>query len=158
MAVAVDDPLVQAVLDGARTGGMDPTAVAGEVRRDQFGAASVRVAAQSERAGEVLVHVENVPFLAWPFAYAPTDATFRWSLNPEQAGNLPRAAPGTQLAVVERSDGVTQLILRTDERVVVSVSADPDTAPGEPLEGRPLLDALAAVATEVAGSGRSAPP
>ena len=158
MAVAVDDPLVEAVLDGARTGGMDPTTVVGEVRRDQFGAASVRVAAQTERAGEVLVHVENVSFLAWPFAYAPTDATFRWSQNPEQAGGLPRAAPGNQLAVVERGDGATQLILRTGERVVVSVTADPDTAPGEPLEGRPLLDALAAVATEVAVGGRSAPP
>lgn len=158
LVVAVDDPLVHAVLDGARTGGMDPSTVVGEVRRDQFGAASVRVVAQTERAGEVLVHVENVSFLAWPFAYAPADATFRWSLNPEQASGLPRAAPGTQLAVVERSDGATQLIVRTGERVVVSVSADPDTAPGEPLVGRPLLDALAAVATGVAAGGRSTPP
>ena len=158
IVVSDEDPLVRAVLDGARASGLEPTTAVGQVRRDQFGAASVRVAVQTDRAGEVLVHVENVSFLAWPFAYAPADATFRWSVNPEQAPALPPAAPGTQLAVVERSDGITQLVVRTGERVVVSVSADPGTAPGDPLTDRPLLDALAAVATEVGLGGRVVPP
>lgn len=155
--VSEDDPLVRAVRDGVTAAGLDAGDVVGEVRRDAFGAASVRVAVQTGRAGEVLVHVESVSYLAWPRAYAPSDATFSWGLDPAQASRLPRAAPGTQLAVVERADGVTQLLVRTGPRVVVSVSADPSSAPGEPLARRPLLDALATVAAAVGGIGTGQP-
>jgi hypothetical protein len=155
--VADDDPLVQAVLDGAVVAGLAPTEVAGQVRRDAFGEASVRVAVQTRRAGEVLVHVETVPYLAWPHAYAPSDATFRWGLDPEQASGLPRAAQGAQLAVVERADGTTQLLVRTGPRVVVSVSADPEAVPGDPPAGRELLDALASVASGIGGIGAGRP-
>ncbi len=153
--VAADDPLVQGVLDGADAAGLSPTEVTGEVRRDAFGAASARVVAETERAGRLLVHVESVSYLAWPTAYVPSDATLRWSLDPKQAQRLPSPAPGTELAVVERADGSTQLLVRTSPRVVVSVTTDPSTAPGDPLTGRRLLDALAQVAAGV-GVARSA--
>lgn len=157
VTVAEDDRLLQDVVRAATAAGLGPTDVGGEVRRDSFGASSVRVAAQTERAGEVLVHVESVSFLAWPRAYAPADATFLWALDPEQAPRLPRPTPGTQLAVVQRADGVTQLLVRTGPRVVLSVSADPTTAPGDPVEGRELIDALATVAAGVGGVAAGRP-
>lgn len=155
--VAADDPLLVAVTQGAESAGLEPEAVSGEVRRDAFGAASVRVAVQTRRAGEVLVHIESVSYLAWPRAYAPSDAMLRWGLDPEQAPGLPRAAPGAQLAVVERADGTTQLLVRTGSRVLVSVSADPSTATGDPLVGPGLLDALAGVVAGVGSLGVGPP-
>ncbi|WP_380164425.1 hypothetical protein [Jannaschia sp. R86511] len=139
--------------DAARRAGLRPTAGSGGVVTDAFGATTSRVALQTVAAGEVLVHVESVAVLAWPHAYAAPGADLLRSADPDQAAALPPVAPGHELAVVSREDGVTQVLLRTPSRVVVSVSArlTPDpSGPGDTDGGGVALEQLAQVAVEVA--------
>lgn len=152
-ALAADDPVLLHAVASVRRAGLRPTTAAGEAGTDHFGAQSWRLAVATEGGGEVLVHVETVAFLAWPHAYTPRDAGFRWSLNPEHAAGLPPVPLGAQLAVVDRTDGMTQVLWRTAGRVVVSVSADLLTT-GPAADGsaseREATDALVRVAREVA--------
>lgn len=115
---------VWVALEAARRAGLDPTVVDGGLVTDAFGATSSRVALRTPAGADVLVHVESVAVLAWPHAYAPRDADWAWSSDPRHAGGLPPVPAGWQLAVVTRDDGVTQVLLRTPGRVVVSVSAE----------------------------------
>ncbi|MGJ7439569.1 hypothetical protein [Aquipuribacter sp. MA13-6] len=137
--------------DALRRAGLRPTAAVGGVVTDSFGAASSRVELQTT-GGEVLVHVESVAFLAWPHAYAPRDSDLVRGSDPDRGRALPTVPPGWELAVVTRSDGVTQVLLRTPGRVVVSVTADLTTL-GLPTGGAvdPAVQALTDVATDVAG-------
>lgn len=142
------DALVTAVTVAARRAGLPAEQVRGEVHRDAFGGHSARLSLRSQGAGEVLVHVETVPFLAWPHAYVPSDAGFAWSLDPQHAHHVPVPPAGGQLAVLDRADGSTQLLLRTAERVVVSVTADLGPVSGEERERG--LESLAALAGSAA--------
>ncbi len=115
---------VSVAVEAARRAGLEPTVVDGGLVTDAFGATSYRVALRTRGGADVLVHVESVAVLAWPHAYAPRDADWAWSSDPRQSEALPPVPPGWELAVVTRDDGVTQVLLRTPGRVVVSVSAE----------------------------------
>ncbi len=142
------DSLVRAARDGAQAAGLRPGEVTGEILRDAYGVVSVRAVVPTARAGDLLVHVESVSYVAWPHSYVPGDATLLWSQDPARSASLPPTPPLTELAAVERADGVTQLLLRARPPVVVSVSAGPPGEDGP--RGRALLAALASVAQEVA--------
>ena len=108
-----------------RDAGLAPASVTGEVLHDAYGSLAWRVEVPTRAGGELLVHVETVGFLAWPHAYGPPGARVRWSADPAHAATLPTAPAGSELAVVERADGTTQVLVRTPGRMVVSVEADP---------------------------------
>lgn len=142
--------------EAARRAGLGVTTAEGRLVTDGFGATSSRVVLRTDDAAEVLVHVESVAFLAWPHAYAPRDARLVRSGDPDHARGLPVVPPGWELAVVSRSDGVTQVLLRTPGRVVVSVTAEmgelgpfPDGG-----GGTVALQALTDVALDVAALSR----
>lgn len=155
--VPADSAWLRTVVTAAEGAGLEPSAASGRNVRDVYGSQSGRVQLATPDGGEVLVHLETVAFLAWPFAYVPRDAELRWSLNPVHAVDLPTVPPGHQLAVVERADGITQVLVRTPGRVVASASADLLTT-GGPLtdDGVGGVDALAQLALEVAVSSAGA--
>jgi hypothetical protein len=121
-AVPEDSELLATLAGAARQAGMEPGEATGEIVRGGYGDFTVRLEVMT-RDGPLVVHSETVAYLAWPSAFRTSDARFRWSLDPEHAAGLPAMPKNWQLVVLERDDG-TQVLLRTPERIVVSVSTD----------------------------------